>query len=81
MLKVYPAWVKCAVELEKTHEGIKQLERRQRQKIYDVEDEIEARRDELIEALERQMFKRSISPSAPSGTLVPRLKAGRSAVS
>lgn len=49
---------------KQAQEGIKQLERqqrRQRQEIFDVEDEIEARRDELIEALERQMHKRSTS--------------------
>ena len=43
-------------------EQIKKLEkqqRRQRQSIFDVEDEIEAKRDELIDALEKQMHKTS----------------------
>jgi len=35
------------------------LQRRQRQEIFDVEDEIEARRDALIDALERQMHQGS----------------------
>lgn len=34
-------------------------QRRQRQAIFDVEDEIEARRDALIEALERRMHQKS----------------------
>lgn len=43
---------------KKCQEEIKNLERqqrRQRQQIFEVEDEIEARRDKLIEALERRM--------------------------
>lgn len=43
---------------------LKQLERqqrRQRQEIFEVEDQIEARRDQLIAALEQQMHRRSSS--------------------
>jgi len=40
---------------------LEKLQRRQRQEIFDVEDEIEARRDGLIEALEKQMHQRSSS--------------------
>ena len=36
-------------------------QRRQRQEIFDVEDEIEAKRDALIAVLERQMDRRSHS--------------------
>jgi hypothetical protein len=54
-----------SVEAQKqAQEAIKQLEkqqRRQRQDIFDVEDEIEARRDALIDALEKQMHQRSSS--------------------
>ena len=54
-----------SVETQKeAQEAIKQLERqqrRQRQEIFDVEDEIEARRDALIDALEKQMHQRSSS--------------------
>lgn len=49
-------------EQKQWQEQIKQLEkqqRRQRQGIFDIEDEIEAKRDELIEALEKQMHKTS----------------------
>lgn len=45
-------------------EKIKQLEkqqRRQRQSIFDVEDEIEAKRDQLIEALENQLHQKSVT--------------------
>jgi hypothetical protein len=45
-------------------ETIKQLEkqqRRQRQSIFDVEDEIEQRRDQLIEALENQLHQKSVT--------------------
>ena len=38
---------------------LEKLQRRQRQSIFDVEDEIEAKRDELIDALEKQMHKTS----------------------
>jgi SNF2 family DNA or RNA helicase len=38
---------------------LSKLQRRQRQEIFDVEDEIEARRDALIDALERQMHQGS----------------------
>jgi len=51
-------------EQKSAQEGIKQLERqqrRQRQEIFDVEDEIESRRDSLIESLEQQMHQRSSS--------------------
>lgn len=37
------------------------LQRRQRQEIFDVEDEIEAKRDALIAALERRLNQRSHS--------------------
>jgi len=49
-------------EQKEYQEEIKTLEkqqRRQRQAIFDVEDEIEARRDALIEALERRMHQNS----------------------
>jgi superfamily II DNA/RNA helicase len=53
------------VEAQKTaQESVKQLERlqrRQRQEIFDVEDEIESRRDSLIDALEQQMHQHSTS--------------------
>lgn len=55
----------ATLEEQKTaQEELKQLEkrqRRQRQEIFDVEDQIEAKRDELIEALEQQMHQRSTS--------------------
>ena len=55
----------ATVEAQKaSQESIKQLEkqqRRQRQNIFDVEDEIESRRDNLIDALEQQMHKHSTS--------------------
>lgn len=38
---------------------LSKLQRRQRQEIFDVEDQIEARRDALIDALERQMHQGS----------------------
>ena len=37
------------------------LQRRQRQEIFDVEDEIEAKRDALFAALERRLNQRSHS--------------------
>ena len=51
-------------EQKQAQKNLKQLEkkqRRQRQEIFDVEDQIEARRDQLIEALEQQMHQRSSS--------------------
>lgn len=51
-------------EQKQAQEKVKQLERqqrKQRQEIFDVEDEIEERRDSLIDALERQMHQRSNS--------------------
>lgn len=39
--------------------SLERLQRRQRQSIFDVEDEIEQRRDDLIEALERRMHQKS----------------------
>lgn len=51
-------------EQKQAQEKVKQLERqqrRQRQEIFDVEDEIEERRDSLINALEQQMHQRSNS--------------------
>ncbi|EED32250.1 Type III restriction enzyme, res subunit family [gamma proteobacterium NOR5-3] len=54
-----------SVEAQKSaQEAVKKLERQQRryrQEIFDVEDEIEAERDRLIEALEQQMHQHSIS--------------------
>lgn len=53
------------VEAQKSaQEAVKELEklqRRQRQEIFDVEDEIEGRRDALIDALEQQMHQHSSS--------------------
>lgn len=46
---------------EEELQRLSRLQRRQRQEIFDVEDEIEARRDALIEALERQMHQSSSS--------------------
>lgn len=49
-------------EQKEAQEAIRKLERtqrRQRQEIFDVEDQIDARRDELIDALERQMHQKS----------------------
>lgn len=49
-------------EQKRFQEELKSLERqqrRQRQAIFDVEDEIEQRRDDLIEALERRMHQKS----------------------
>lgn len=49
-------------EQKEAQESIKRLERtqrRQRQEIFDVEDQIEARRDELIDALEALMHQKS----------------------
>lgn len=40
---------------------LKRQQRRQRQEIFDVEDQIEERRDDLIAALERQMHQSSTS--------------------
>lgn len=39
--------------------ALERQQRRQRQAIFDVEDEIEQRRDDLIEALERRMRQKS----------------------
>lgn len=44
---------------QETIKRLSKLQRRQRQEIFDVEDEIEARRDALIDALERQMHQSS----------------------
>jgi len=49
-------------EQKEAQEAIKKLERsqrRQRQELFDVEDAIEARRDQLIDALEQQMHQKS----------------------
>lgn len=51
-------------EQKKIQNEIKQLEsnqRRQRQQIFEVEDEIESRRDALIDALEKRLHQRSRS--------------------
>jgi integrase len=44
-----------------TGHGFRSVQRRQRQEIFDVEDEIESRRDALIDALEQQMHQKSSS--------------------
>jgi hypothetical protein len=41
--------------------ALERQQRRQRQEIFDVEDAIEAKRDELISALERRLNQRSHS--------------------
>lgn len=49
-------------EQKEAQEAVRKLERaqrQQRQRLFDVEDQIEARRDELIDALERQMHRKS----------------------
>lgn len=49
-------------EQKQAQEEIKALEKRQRQQrqqIFQVEDDIEAQRDKLIDALERRMHQRS----------------------
>lgn len=49
-------------EQKQAQEEVKRLERqqrRQRQEIFDVEDEIERRRDQLIEALEKRLHRKS----------------------
>ncbi|WBA11809.1 SNF2-related protein [Salinivibrio kushneri] len=51
-------------EQQQAQSALKQLEkkqRRQRREIFDVEDQIEARRDQLIGALEKQMHRHSSS--------------------
>lgn len=54
-----------SVEAQKqAQEHVRQLERqqrRQRQQIFEVEDEIESRRDQLIDALEQRMHRQSSS--------------------
>ena len=53
-------------EQKQAQENLKQLERqqrRQRQELFDVEDQIEDRRDQLIAALEQQMHRRSSNHS------------------
>jgi len=50
-------------EQKQLQEALKKLERqqrRQRQEIFDVEDEIEAKRDQLIEALEKRMKQKTM---------------------
>ena len=49
----------AAIQEETRH--LERLQRRQRQEIFDVEDEIEAKRDALIAALERRLNQRSHS--------------------
>jgi chromosome segregation ATPase len=49
--------------LQKQIQELEKQKRRQRQRIFDVEDEIMAKRDELIEKLERRMRQRtSVEP-------------------
>ena len=45
--------------LQKQIKQLEQVQRRQRQQIFDVEDAIEAKRDDLIAALERRLNQRS----------------------
>jgi len=64
-IKALTRQARQAATIEEQHgiqEKIRDLERkrrRQRQRIYDVEDEIEAKRDTLIAALERRMAQRT----------------------
>ena len=53
--------VEAQKEAQETLKQLERQQRRQRQEIFDVEDQIEARRDELIAALEQQMHQRSSS--------------------
>lgn len=46
-------------QLEDTKIRIRDVKRRQRQNIFDVEDQIEERRDQLIAALERRLHQNS----------------------
>lgn len=46
-------------QLQHELKDLEKQQRRQRQNIFDVEDEIEARRDALIDALEKQLHQRS----------------------
>ena len=48
----------AAIQEETRH--LERLQRRQRQEIFDVEDEIEAKRDALIAALERRLNQRDV---------------------
>jgi len=49
--------------LQKQIQELEKQKRRQRQRIFDVEDEIMAKRDELIEKLEKRMRQRtSVEP-------------------
>jgi hypothetical protein len=47
--------------LQQETSSLERQQRKQRQQIFDVEDEIEAKRDQLIEALSRRMNQRSHS--------------------
>jgi superfamily II DNA/RNA helicase len=47
-------------ELQEMLKTLERQQRRQRQEIFDVEDEIEARRDQLIDALEKRLKKKTI---------------------
>lgn len=47
------------LDLQSRVRDLERRQRRQRQRIFDVEDEISARRDELIEGLERRLEQRS----------------------
>lgn len=46
-------------EAEEEVQKLNRLQRRKRQELFDTEDEIEAKRDELIEALELKMHQTS----------------------
>lgn len=47
-------------ELQETLKTLERQQRRQRQEIFDVEDEIEERRDQLIAALEKRLKKKTL---------------------
>ena len=55
--------------LQEDLKNLERQQRRQRQAIFDVEDEIEARRDQLIEALEKRMKKEDLGAFALSHPL------------
>ena len=55
------ATVEEQATLQDEIKGLERQQRRQRQEIFDVEDEIEAKRDALIAALERRLNQRSHS--------------------
>jgi hypothetical protein len=48
-------------ELQEKIQDLEKKKRRQRQQIFDLEDEIAQKRDDLISALERRMTQKTIS--------------------